>query len=131
MIGARHEGGLDLIQLVRAQVLHEVQALSKAFTDGVVDSVEGNRCLVRLGGPSSPALPGWVIPPSLGVLAGDHVLLYRQGGWQLVLEVLNRNALNADQDGGGAGGGGELTNLDGGAPDTVYGGTTAVDGGAP
>jgi len=33
--------------------------------------------------------------------------------------------------GGGGGGGGVILNLDGGTPDSIYGGITAIDGGAP
>lgn len=122
--------GVDLVQLVRTILEGEDERLAKQLADGVVAEVSGSKCSVRLGGVAAPALPGWTVPPSLTVLEGDHVQVYRQGGYQLVLEVLNRNALNASQD-GGTGGTEADENLDGGTPTTVYGGTTAIDGGAP
>lgn len=92
-----------LSAIVKKAVAAAFASQGQTLSDGTVVNVEGNKASVQLGGPSSPALPGFVIPPSLVVIAGDHVQVYRQGGYQRVLEVLNRNALNTPAiDGSGS-----------------------------
>ena len=121
--------GLDLVQLARNVAAQELAPLRAMLQDGVVVAVEGDKAAVRTGGPTAPAVSGWQVPPHLDPAPGDHVLVYRLGGYQLVLVVLNRNALVGI--GGGTVTEGGAPNLDGGGPSTSYGGTTALDGGTP
>jgi hypothetical protein len=102
--------GVDLVQLVRRLARQEVAPALAMVQDGIVEAVEDGKASVRLGGPSADPVSGYSYSPSLDVQPGDHVLVYRLGGYQLVLEVLNRNAVL------GSGGGGTST---GGTPAAV------------
>ncbi|HVM30763.1 MAG TPA: hypothetical protein VM305_08375 [Candidatus Limnocylindrales bacterium] len=83
----------EIVELIRSIVGDELRSVRQAWSDGVVDSVEGSQAMVRLGGPSSMPIPGFFVPPSLTVQPGDHVHVFRLGGYQIITEVLNRNAL--------------------------------------
>lgn len=64
------------------------------------------------------ALPGSPTKGTTVVLNGDgHLYTYDGSAWV--------------DNGAAGGGGGGLTNLDGGTPSSVYGGITAIDGGVP
>ena len=79
----------DLNRLIQAHV--QDAAAVELFGNGVVEAVEGYFAAVRLGA-NERATPSFSIPPRLSVAVGDHVLVFRRGGYQLILEVLNRNA---------------------------------------
>lgn len=68
-----------------------------------------------------PVVASFPGSPSKGdtvVLNGDgHLYTYDGSAWV--------------DNGAAGGGGGGLTNLDGGTPSSVYGGITAIDGGVP
>jgi hypothetical protein len=87
------ELGQELIRLQRGIAQSEVAKVERMFADGTVDAVEGSYASVRIGDPSSAPIPGFYVDPSLAVVSGDHVLVYRHGGYQLILAVLNRNAV--------------------------------------
>jgi hypothetical protein len=89
------ELGQELIRLQRGIAQSEVAKVERMFADGTVDAVEGSYASVRIGDPSSAPIPGFYVDPSLAVVSGDHVLVYRHGGYQLILAVLNRNAIAA------------------------------------
>lgn len=93
----------DLNRLVR-QVSQDEAKRANPLTSGVVTVVSGGRAVVRPAGGSE--MPGFVAPPFLNVLAGDHVLLHQDGPWKLILAVLNRNATVSTGGGGGGGDGG-------------------------
>jgi hypothetical protein len=81
----------ELNHLIRAIAEDADRRLEVMFQDGEIEAVQGSYASVRLGA-NDQGTPGFFIPPRLSVLLGDHVLCYRRAGYQLVVEVLNRNA---------------------------------------
>jgi len=121
--------GQDLVQLIRQLAALEVAPALAMVQDGIVETAEGGYASVRVGGPTADPVTGFAYSPSLAPLPGDHVVVYRLGGCQLVLQVLDRNAL-VGLDGGAVVESGGSPNLDGGQAGSTYGGTVAIDGGA-
>ncbi|MBA2439199.1 MAG: hypothetical protein H0V50_00810 [Thermoleophilaceae bacterium] len=82
----------DLVKLIREIAADGDRAVEEMSRDGVVDAVEGRYASVRLGA-NDNATPSFYVPPGLAVTVGDHVLVYRNHGFQMITDVLNRNAL--------------------------------------
>lgn len=83
----------ELVRLVRSVAQPLIARVEAINGDGIVDAVEGNKASLRIGGPTSPPLPGFFFSPSLDVRAGDHVSFIKLAGFQAITGVWNRNAL--------------------------------------
>lgn len=87
------EPELEMVRLVRRIAVDESRRVAQVFVDGSVEAVVGNVASVRKADPQASATPGFFVPPMLHVLPGDHVWVYDNGGYKLILAVLNRNAI--------------------------------------
>jgi hypothetical protein len=93
--------GEDLVQLARLVAEQQLAPVRAMLADATVVTVDAGKAAVRVGGPSAEPVAGFAYSPSLDVQPGDHVLVYRLAGYQLILAVLNRNAVVGAGSGGG------------------------------
>ena len=84
---------------------------------GVINSVNGNKATILFDGETTPSIKEY-LAVSYSPNVSDRVLLLATQGTYLILGAI-----------GGAGGGGDISNLDGGKPNTNYGGMDAIVGG--
>jgi hypothetical protein len=82
----------ELNRLIWDIARQAVAPAESAITDGVAVVVAANKASVQLPGAADPT-PGFTIAPGVSVSPGDHVLVFRRGGFLLVWGVLNRTAV--------------------------------------
>lgn len=81
-----------LVHLIRDVAAQEVAPMERAIGVGEVAAVEASKAALLIGANEEPT-PGFTIPPHLAPVVGDLAQFYRLGGYQVITDVLNRNAL--------------------------------------